>query len=126
MNNFQTARRPRPEPAPDPFAFLDRLPREDWDIAFGRFHGGVRRTSAHPAEVVAWVRRDVDSTLADLDRLSPTHTLYSLNVEALRIFGNALAEFPAEAEAFAAHALHVEFNMEIRRECRRKRAGASG
>jgi len=125
VNNFQTARKPRRQPAADPFAFLDRLPREDWDIAFGRFHGGVRRTSAHPAEVVAWVRRDVDSTLADLDRLSHSHPLYSLNVEALRTFGKAVAEFPAEAEAFAAHALHVEFYMGIRRECRRSRSEAA-
>lgn len=125
MNNFQTARRPHPEPAADPFAFLERLPREDWEIAFCRFHGGVRRTSAHPAEVVAWVRRDVDSTLADLDRLSRTHPLYSLNVEALRTFGKALAQFPAEAEALAGHALHVESTMEIYRECRRSRSEAS-
>jgi len=131
MNNFTTARS-RP-PVPDPFRFLERLPRDVWQIAFCRFHSSVRRTDAHPAEVIAWVWRDLKSTLADMDRmdrLPHEHPLrgcvcasaHAFHVEALLTLGQAMQRHPEEAAAFAEHALHVEFGMELRRSMRERAA----
>ena len=118
MNNFQTAQNPRPAPDPDPFALLDRLPRDVWQLAFCRFHSSVRRTGAHPAEVVAWCLRDIESTLADMERAARHCPATAAQVEALRAFGKVLIEFPDEAQALAAHAVYVELMMGIFREVR--------
>ena len=119
MNNFQTAQKPRRQPAADPFAFLDRLPRDAWPVAFCRFHGGVRRTDVSPDEIVAWVRRDLESSLLDLGRLSVRHAELRPGVDALRLLNGIVAEFPAEALAFAAHVHEIEMMRDIYRECGR-------
>jgi hypothetical protein len=118
MNNtFTTARNPRPAP-PDPFALLDHLPREEWDMAFFAFHFVIRRTDVRPAQIVEWVRRGLQSTIAEMERASARLPGLTPYIEARRRISRALEEHPDAAEAFARHVQEIAILLEVEREVR--------
>jgi len=90
---------------------MDRLPREYWETATCRFHLGVRRASALPAEIVALVGRDPQSAFADQERVSPDHPLSAREGDALGSLAEALKCFPDEAATPAAHTRYTAHPM---------------
>ncbi len=111
MNNFTRARNPRPEPTPcpDPYRFLNDLPRGLWKITEDLFHMACRDCWADPEELTAWVTRDINSRLNDM-RVNGSENLYYGRDELVTVL-SALQAFPQEATDYADLILNREINI---------------
>ncbi len=118
-NTFHTA--PNPQAADHLFAFLERLPRDDWPFVLLRFHSAVRSESAQASEVVAWLLRDVESALRDFETRAP-QSVDADTVAALTSLREAINRHPQEAAALACYACYIENTMALHRSVREARA----
>jgi hypothetical protein len=93
----------------------------DRQRALCRARTGVCRINAHPAELRAWTRRDVQSTRRDMERRRPASAQWAeADTAPLCWFLEALATFPKRAVALAARVLIIERWMEPSRDARKE------
>jgi hypothetical protein len=103
-NQFHRAHNAAPARDPDPYALLDYLPRESWEVVEARFHLACRHIYAAPEEVLAWLRRDLASTVRDLAQ----HPDFFRLRDALILLGRVVDERPEEDDRYARHIVQQE------------------
>lgn len=134
MNHFNRARNPLPSEG-DPFAFLDRFERRHWPLIEARFHNSARDIWATTGELLAWLRRDLNSALADI-AIAETRLRVGVGETGRHEWGEAVVVLrqllrlldtrPAEAARYARHVAARELAWQFQSEVGAKTILAPG
>lgn len=114
MNENHFSRAASPRPAPSEFDLLDHFDRRDWGMVLTTFYAGCRDPQARPEELLAWTRRDIQSTLADVGRLAGV-PFFDGFCEQYRNLLRVIDANPEQARRLSEHALYIETCGVVRR-----------